>query len=280
MVGPPSVNMTDGVFLFNEDTMAAKIGLFGFGKTGRVVAREIMADKDLHLSWVIRKSHTDEGNYASYFYGIKPKQGKIYSASKVNFNTFYRDNPVDLIIDFSSSKAIEEYKAAAQIGIKIVSAISRYGQDGIAKLKKMAEKTAVLYSPNITLGINFLIVASQILQQIAPNVDIEIVEEHFRGKREVSGTALRIAQLLGLCNKKHVNSIRVGGIVGKHEVIFGFPNQTIRITHESINRAAFAKGAMYAAKWLVKKENGLYNMEQVMSSDFIRYSKTIHKKKG
>lgn len=259
--------------------MAIRIGLFGFGKTGRVVAQEIMNDRDLYLSWVIRKSHIDEGSYASYFFGLKSRQGKIFSASSLNFDTFYRDNPADVIIDFSSSAAVDEYRKAALKGIKIVSAISRYKDTELMKLKKMAGKTAVLYSPNITLGINFLIVASQVLQQIAPDVDIEIIEEHFRSKKEVSGTALRVAQLLGLCDKRHVNSVRVGGIVGKHEVIFGFPNQTIRIAHESINRAAFAKGAMHAAKWLVNKKKGLYTMEQVMASDFIRHSKTIHKNK-
>ncbi|MFA5355934.1 MAG: dihydrodipicolinate reductase C-terminal domain-containing protein [Candidatus Omnitrophota bacterium] len=258
--------------------MAVKIGLFGFGKTGRMVAYEIINDKRLCLCWVIRKSHKDEREYASNFFGIRSRQGKIYSASSLNFNSFYKDNPVDVIIDFSSAEAIDEYKAAAAIGIRIVSAISRYKEDALAKLKKMSRKTAVLYSPNITLGVNFLIVASRILQQIVPNLDIEIVEEHFRNKKEVSGTALRIAGLLGLCNKRHVNSIRVGGVVGRHEVIFGFPNQTIRISHESINRAAFAKGAIYAAKWIAKRKKGLYTMEQVVSSDFIRHSKGIHKK--
>jgi len=258
--------------------MAIKIGLFGFGRTGHVVAQEIMNDKDLHLSWVIRKSHKDEQEYAGNFFGIKSKQGKIYSALSLSFNVFLKANPVDVIIDFSSAEAIDEYKAAASMGIKIVSAISRYKKDAIIKLKKMSVKTAVLYSPNITLGINFLIVASQVLQQIVPSLDIEIVEEHFRNKKEVSGTALRIARLLGLCKKRHINSIRVGGIVGRHEVIFGFPNQIIRISHESINRIAFAKGAIYAAKWLVKKKKGLHTMEQVMSSDFIKHCISLHKK--
>lgn len=258
--------------------MAINIGLFGFGRTGRVVAQEIMNDKGLYLSWVIRKSHDEEGNYASKFFGLKSSQGRIFSAASLDFKKFYRDNPADLIIDFSASSAVNEYKAAALSGIKIVSAISRYEQEDLNNLKSLAKKTAVLYSPNITIGINFLIVASQVLQQIAPHVDIEIVEEHFRDKKEVSGTALRVAQLLGLCNKRHVNSVRVGGIVGKHEVIFGFPNQTIRIAHESINRAAFAKGAIHAAKWLVKKKKGLYTMEQVMASDFMRHSSAIHKK--
>jgi 4-hydroxy-tetrahydrodipicolinate reductase len=130
-------------------------------------------------------------------------------------------------------------------------------------------QTAVLYSPNITLGINFLIAASKVLQRIAPNADIEIVEEHFRDKKDVSGTALRIAEDLGLDKNRCVNSIRVGGIVGKHEVIFGLPYQTIRLEHESISRAAFGQGAIYAAKWLMKKEKGLYNMEEALSINLV-----------
>jgi len=137
-------------------------------------------------------------------------------------------------------------------------------------LKQMAEKTAVLYSPNITLGVNFLLVASQILQGIAPHADIEIVEEHFRGKKEESGTALKIADILGLDRDKHVNSIRVGGIVGKHEIIFGLPYQTIRLVHESISKSAFGQGALFAAKWLINAPTGLYSMENIIVDMFKR----------
>jgi 4-hydroxy-tetrahydrodipicolinate reductase len=259
--------------------MIIRVGLFGFGKTGRVVAQEIMNDSALYLSWVVRKSKQNEGEYASDLCGLKSDCGTIYSASSLDFSTFYKDNPVDVIIDFSASAAVYEYRPAVLAGIKIVSAISRYGEDDLAALRKMSKKAAVLYSPNITLGINFLMVASQVLQKMVPDVDIEIVEEHFRTKKEVSGTALRISRLLGLSDTHHVNSVRVGGIVGKHEVIFGFPNQTIRITHESINRAAFARGAIYAAKWIAQKRKGLYTMEQIVVSDFIEHSKRIHKNK-
>ncbi|MNL04276.1 4-hydroxy-tetrahydrodipicolinate reductase [compost metagenome] len=126
----------------------------------------------------------------------------------------------------------------------------------------------MLHSPNITLGINWLLVASRILKQIAPEADIEIVEEHFREKKDKSGTAVKIAEKLGLDSALHVNSIRVGGIVGKHEVIFGLPNQTIRLIHESINRAAFGRGAIFAAKWLLDKDSGLYSMEQAIEERF------------
>ena len=55
------------------------------------------------------------------------------------------------------------------------------------------------------------------------------------------------------------------GVIGRHEVIFGLPNQTIRVIHESINRAAFGQGALIAAQWLADKEPGVYSMEQIVS---------------
>jgi 4-hydroxy-tetrahydrodipicolinate reductase len=103
------------------------------------------------------------------------------------------------------------------------------------------------------------------LLKIAPHADVEIVEEHFRQKRDTSGTALKIAKVLGLNTKKHVNSVRVGGVVGRHEVIFGLPNQTVRLVHESISRKAFGQGAIFAAKWLVNKPKGLYTMENIIT---------------
>ena len=179
------------------------------------------------------------------------------------------ENPVDVIIDFSDSGSVCEYRCAVKYGARIVSAISNYRAEDLEHLRELSLQTAVLYSPNITLGINFLIAASKVLQKIAPHADIEIIEEHFRNKKDVSGTALRIADDLGLDRNKHVNSVRVGGIVGKHEVIFGLPNQTIRLVHESLNRAAFGQGAIFAAKWLMGKDKGLYNMEEALSINMV-----------
>ncbi|WP_346235763.1 dihydrodipicolinate reductase C-terminal domain-containing protein [Lysinibacillus telephonicus] len=245
--------------------MTISIGLFGFGKTGSVVANEIINDKDCELKWVMRESSNNIGEFASRLLGFDHKEGKIYNVYEVDFNEFYKDNYVDVIIDFSASCAVNEYKEAVKYGSKIVSAISNYEEENIIQLKQLSLQTAVLYSPNITIGINFLMEASKLLQKIAPNADIEIIEEHFRGKKDVSGTALRIADALGLDKEQHVNSIRVGGIIGKHEVVFGLPNQTIRIVHESHNRAAFGQGAIYAAKWIMGKEKGSYSMEQALS---------------
>jgi 4-hydroxy-tetrahydrodipicolinate reductase len=248
-----------------EEAMAIKIGLFGFGRTGSVVAKEIIEDKDCELVWVIRSSTAHEGDYASRVLGFEHEEGRIYSVQNIDFDTFFERERVDVIIDFSTSSAVSEYENAAKIGTRIVSAISRYDERDIKHLNELSQYTAVLYSPNITLGISFLIEASKLLKRIVPNADIEIIEEHFKGKKGVSGTALRIAEDLGLDKQIHVNSIRVGGIVGRHEVVFGLPNQTIRLVHESINRSAFGQGAIYAAKWIMGKDSGMYSMEEAIS---------------
>ncbi len=250
--------------------MKISFGLFGFGKTGYFVAQEIIKDKDCDLKWVLRKSKKHEGEYAGRLLGFNTEDGLIRSVDSIDKSTFFRENCVDVIVDFSSRSAVETYKHAAPCGTRIVSAVSKYDKEHLNQLRELGEQTAVLYSPNITLGINFLIEISKVLQRIVPHADIEIIEEHFRDKPDVSGTALRIAEDLGLDRQKHVNSIRVGGIVGNHEVVFGLPNQTIRLIHESLNRAAFGQGAIYAAKWLMKKNSGVHTMEEAVKLSFAK----------
>ncbi|MBP7763856.1 MAG: hypothetical protein KA113_01560 [Syntrophaceae bacterium] len=245
------------------------VGLFGFGKTGRLVADEFYKDGHFDLKWVVRRTHKDNHKYATRLLGYEVDDARIFSVDEVSPD-FFRSHPVDILVDFSSARAHLQYAPAADCGIRIISAISKYKEQDIDALKSLSVKTAVLYSPNITLGINFLLVASQILQGIAPHADVEIVEEHFRGKKEESGTALKIADILGLDKARHVNSIRVGGIVGKHEIIFGLPNQTIRLVHESISKAAFGQGAIFAAKWLIAAPAGMYSMENIIVDMFKR----------
>lgn len=243
------------------------IGLFGFGKTGRNVAAELFADPDISLEWVVRQTHRDEHKFASRLVGLEYDKGAIYAVDDLDKDFFHR-NKVDVIIDFSHSHGVHHYAPAADAGIRIVSAISKYEDEDGALLTALSDKTAVIYSPNITLGINFLLIASQVLQSIAPHADIEVVEEHFRDKHGVSGTAKKLARVLGLDEAQRVNSIRVGGIVGRHEIIFGLPNQTIRMVHESINRAAFGQGSIFAAKWIRDQPPGMYSMEHVISEMF------------
>jgi len=79
-----------------------------------------------------------------------------------------------------------------------VAGISTYSLKMIKYLKEISKSTRLLWSPNITGGINFLIIAAKVLKKIAPYADIEIIEEHFKQKPEVSGTAKIISRHLEL----------------------------------------------------------------------------------
>jgi len=250
--------------------MISKVGLYGFGKTGRSVASVILKSKDTILEWVVRRSAKLEKRSASELLGIESEEpGIIFSGAHVDKGTFFSENKVDVIVDFSSESGIENYgEMAAENGIVIVSAISHYDNAKIKLLKKLSKKTAILWSPNITLGINFLILASQVLRKIGPGLDVEILEEHFRDKLEKSGTAKKIAKALKVPINK-IKSVRAGGIIGRHEVIFGFPYQTVRMVHESISREAFGNGAVFAIKNLIGKPPGLYKMEDLLMPYFV-----------
>lgn len=243
-----------------------KAGLIGFGKTGKAVASVLLESKNVDFRWVVRKSHSMEHRSVPEFLGIPPanEQGLIYSKDEFSAGQLFDGMPVDVVIDFSAPDGLEYYgKAAADRGIAIVSAISTYPEEQIKYLRQLAEKTKVLWSPNITIGINFLIIAAKILKNIAPYTDIEIIEEHFRKKSEISGTARKIAQALELPDEA-IKTVRAGGIIGVHEILFGFPYQTVRLKHESISREAFGNGVLFAAEHLLKRDKGLYTMEDLM----------------
>lgn len=244
-----------------------KVGLLGFGQTGKLVAEEFLKESDMELSWVIRRSKTEKKKYAGQMLGTDDeKAGRIYSRSHFS-QKFLIKHPVDMIVDFSSPSGLRLYKTAADAGIPIISAISHYTDAEIEKLKKISEKTAVLYSPNITLGVNLMMMISQILQKIIPHADIEIVEEHFKGKEGISGTAKKMASLLSV-PPESVHSLRLGKTVGKHMIAFGMPNQTLTLIHESTNRAAFGQGAIFAVRHMMGRESGIYSMEQMIQKMF------------
>jgi len=253
-----------------------KVGLIGFGRAGKAVASVILESKNHSLEWVLRKTQKLEHRSVPEFLGIESKEpGLIYSINEFTAEELLKKHPVDVIVDFSSAEGIDYYGEAAKIkGIIILSAISHYPEEKIKYLKKLSEFTKVLHSPNITVGINFLIIAAKVLKKIAPYTDIQIIEEHFKDKLEVSGTAKIIASRLGL-DETAIKTVRAGGIIGVHEILFGFPYQTVRLKHESITREAFGNGILFAIENINKFGNGLYNMEDLLIPYFEEESKAI-----
>ncbi len=246
-----------------------KVGLLGFGKTGRAVASVLLESELVELRWIVRKSKKLEHRSISEYLGIPSNgQGLFYSSEELTAHQVLNKMPVDVIIDFSSQDGIDYYLEEAKARqVKVITAISEYSQEKLQTIKDASKFTTIISSPNITVGINFLLIAAKILRQIAPYADIEIIEEHFKSKPEVSGTSKILANNLGV-DDNNIKSIRAGGIIGKHEILFGFPYQTVRLKHESISREAFGNGILFALKNLPVAKSGLFTMEDLMEPYF------------
>jgi 4-hydroxy-tetrahydrodipicolinate reductase len=242
-----------------------KVGLVGFGNTGKAVATVLLKNPEVELEWVLRQKVTAASRTAPGFLGLEStSRARIVPVSSTSARDLFATHPVDVVIDFSSEDGIDYYgEAAADRGVNLVTAISHYSLAKQRKLERLSHRTAVLWSPNITLGVNFLILAAQTLRRIAPGIDVEVIEEHFKDKRNVSGTAKIISSALGV-EEQEIKSIRAGGIIGVHEILFGMSNQVIRLRHEAISREAFGSGAMFAAERLEGKPPGLYKMEDLL----------------
>lgn len=239
-----------------------KIGLFGFGKAGQAVANVLQEDPRFSLQWIARRS----GDITSV--SIANNTIPLIGLNSENIESWLDANPVDAIVDFSGKDSLALYgEEAKKRQIAIVSAISDYEEHHIEYARELGNHIRIICSPNITLGINFLMTFAKMLRRTAPFADVEIIEHHFKGKTEVSGTARKLASAIDVDGDK-ITSLRLGGIVGHHEVIFGFPYQTVRLVHDSIKREAFGTGAAFVLSELLTYKNGFYEFEDLLWHNF------------
>lgn len=237
-----------------------RVGLLGHGRAGQAVAQALLADDQLELCWVARRHLPQDSPNR-----LPGTEVPIIATGGAALDGLIERHPVDALVDFSSAASATSYLGAVRRHrLMLVSAVSSYTPEQLAAMRALADTCRVMCSPNITVGINFLIVAARLLHTIAPHADIEIIEQHFRDKPEVSGTARRMARTLDL-DEARITSLRLGGIVGHHEVVFGFPHQTVRLTHDSIRREAFGTGAAFALRELRERGPGFYTMEDLIA---------------
>ena len=195
----------------------------------------------------------------------------------------------DVIIDFSTAAAIDDLlRYSSEKVIPVVVCTTGLSDAQTEALRKASEKTAVLKSANMSVGINLLevLIAQAAPKLAAAGFDIEIVEKHHRTKIDApSGTAIALADAAnealageyefvydrsGRREKRPVkeigiSAVRGGTIVGDHDVIFAGKDEVITLSHRAYSRAVFGKGAVEAAKFLAGKEAGFYTMGDVLS---------------
>ncbi len=194
----------------------------------------------------------------------------------------------EVVIDFTNPKScIEHARIVANENKKMVIGTTGFSSGELEELKDIIKDIPCVLAPNMSKGVNLLFKLVGEVAKALSNYDVEILEIHHNKKKDApSGTANRIAEIIARDLKSDVNkvkvcgregmlgarkkeeigvhSVRAGDVVGEHTVFFAGEGERIELIHRAHSRDAFASGALFAAKWLIDKPKGLYNMEDVL----------------
>lgn len=254
-----------------NDKMTEILLVGACGKMGAAVSECVKADSDLKISCGVD-------------FAEKLLEFPIFhDFSKVNIKA-------DVIIDFSNPALLDDILGyALKNNIPAVIATTGYTDEQIKKINDAAKQIPIFFTFNMSLGVNLLCsLAKKAAQILGNNFDIEIVEKHHNQKIDApSGTAIMLANAVNEAfddrlyyeydrhskrqkrtkNEIGIHSIRGGTIVGEHDVIFAGHDEVITLSHSAQSKGVFAAGAVKAAKFIVGKPAGLYQMQDIITVD-------------
>jgi 4-hydroxy-tetrahydrodipicolinate reductase len=254
------------------------------GRMGREIALLALADPEIRIAGCIETaSHPCAGME------LGPLIGE--SNCKVKIETSLSRVPLDnaVLIDFTSpSTTLDVISQTAGKSTRIVIGTTGLSNEQTELVKNAAKTTAILMSPNMSLGVNILFYLTRVAAGLLKkDFDIEIIEAHHRMKKDApSGTARMLGEIAaasrGLSYAESVrdgrsgitgertgkeigmHAVRGGDIVGDHTVLFAGPDERIELKHMAHSRRTLARGAVIAAKWISSKPAGFYNMGDVL----------------
>jgi 4-hydroxy-tetrahydrodipicolinate reductase len=195
----------------------------------------------------------------------------------------------DVLIDFTRPEVtLANLRICQEAGRRMVIGTTGFDEAGKSAIAAAAESVGIVFAPNMSVGVNLcfklLHMAAKVL---GDNYDVEIIEAHHRHKVDApSGTALRMGEVVAQALGRDLNecavygreghtgerhprtigfeTIRAGDIVGDHTVLFAGVGERVEISHKASSRMTFANGAVRAAAWLMQREQGLYDMQDVL----------------
>lgn len=193
-----------------------------------------------------------------------------------------------VVIDFTTAEAsVEHARLCAEAGVPLV--VGSTGFDTLAKaaMHEAARSIPLVMAPNMSVGVNLIVeLAVTLARRLGEDFDVEVLEAHHRHKKDApSGTAMRIADELALAlgrnaenirttrvgqvgerskNEIGVQTLRGGDVVGEHTIYFFGDGERVELTHRATSREQFGRGALRAAKWVVHRKPGLYDMSHVL----------------
>jgi 4-hydroxy-tetrahydrodipicolinate reductase len=261
-----------------------KIGITGInGKMGKVVANAAINHPLIEIALAFAREENKLDNQdLGLFLGHKKLGVNITS----DLDKLFLES--DIVIDFSNIElSINAAIKAAETGKILICGTTGFNEEQKQKLAFCARKTVIIWSSNMSIGVNLLINLTQKIANLLDNYDAEIFEMHHNAKIDSpSGTALLLGEavakgrnlnfsqvvkksregMVGKRSKEEIGicSLRGGDIIGDHSVIFAGLGERIEIAHKAQNREIYALGAIKAAIWAEKKMPGLYSMLDVV----------------
>ncbi len=265
--------------------MSTRVSIAGCcGRMGRALVRLVLGDDALQLTGAF--TIPDDpllGNDAGLVAGV--------GESGIAVSTLDHVGDCDVVIDFTLPESSQTIAAwCATRGAAHVCGTTGLTDDDFSALDRAATAVPVLWAPNMSVGVNLLLLlVEQTARRLGPDWDVEITESHHRHKIDApSGTAK--ALLSAVCSGREVapldvaiygregntgsrkrgsigvHALRLGEIVGEHDVHFGSAEETLILSHKARNRDTFAAGALRVAKWIHGKPAGRYAMHDVLGT--------------
>ncbi|PKL64163.1 MAG: 4-hydroxy-tetrahydrodipicolinate reductase [Methanomicrobiales archaeon HGW-Methanomicrobiales-3] len=219
--------------------------------------------------------------------GINLKPSTFFGAEIVeakDADALIKRTGADVVIDFTvASAVVGNVQVAARNNCALI-----VGTTGISPEQRAEIEKAILTHVPAVITTNFSIgvaIFQQLVRESArllKEYDIEVIEAHHRNKLDApSGTAKTILQIIeeeagtreklygreGMKKRENeigVHVIRGGDIVGDHKVMYSKNFETIELSHRAYDRSVFASGAIQAARWVVGKKPGIYDMNDVL----------------
>lgn len=256
------------------------------GRTARRIVALASADPDVNVAAALESPGSNNlGTDAGDLAGVGPLSVPLSDHCPEDF---------DVLIDFSlPAGTIQWLEECRRLSRPMVIGTTGHSDAQLLQIRDAAQRIAVLQAPNMSVGVNVLLrLAGQLGELLGPSYDVEITETHHRFKVDApSGTALALRDAVsrgrhasgeadptvvygrqGYTGQRPpgqigIHSLRSGDTVGQHTVSFGTLGETITIGHSAHSRDTFAAGALRAAKWIVGRPPGIYDMHDVLFGD-------------
>ncbi len=257
------------------------------GRMGRLIAQGVSQQDDMQLVGAIEyATHPEIGNDIGVVVGI----GEL----GVNITNDLTDviGDGDVVIEFSTPKAsLQHLREVVKENKAMVLATTGFSSEELTEVSELASKIKCVMAPNMSLGVNVMIQALELIaKSLGDDYDVEVIEAHHNHKADSpSGTALRLAEtvaaalerdldevgvygrhgIVGARPKKQIgiHAIRGGDIAGDHTVMFATEGEQLSVVHRAHSPEAFAKGAIRAARWVVDAPRGLHDVSEVLFGD-------------